>query len=216
MDNTEDEARILRQDLETTFKKRNIPLDQREALNKLLESMRNYHLPTHNHMVRVGLIADKVEPLALVNTNSLLYPALTHDIGKLRIRLELLNKTNGWTEQDSDEMRYHALYGFEILRNKFLYSAYSAAYSHIFNLTKVFYLPPFPPNFSEAVKVAIMHSARIVSIIDSRDAAVTRANDRNNQGNPRSLTREGALDMLMKECPDKKELIEKLVEQGIF
>lgn len=48
--------------------------------------------------------------------NELGLGALLHDVGKLRIPLEILNKAGPLTEKEMDLMRHHPLFGAEVLR----------------------------------------------------------------------------------------------------
>lgn len=118
--------------------KENAPLPAREVsafINELVEKvvplkgttlnlveLKNYDDYTYTHSLNVALLSLVLgkklgyneEQLQILGVGSML-----HDIGKLKIPLEILNKPDRLTAQEFEVMKKHPLYGFEIVRNVF-------------------------------------------------------------------------------------------------
>lgn len=75
---------------------------------------------TYRHTICVGIIANLIgkwlhlEPQDL---EDLTLGATLHDIGKTKIRTEILNKPGKLTKEEYEEMRLHTVYGYELLKN---------------------------------------------------------------------------------------------------
>lgn len=84
-----------------------------------LSALRSYDDYTYGHSVNVCLLA-MVTGASLFYDTKKLYElgvgALMHDIGKMLIPLEILNKPLGLTSKETELMRRHTHNGFEILR----------------------------------------------------------------------------------------------------
>jgi len=211
------QAQILRATLEGQYYKLGIEQANKDSINCYLDLMAAHHLPTHNHEVRCALKGIELAEFTSSNdAKTMLYGNAFHDLGKLLVRIELLDKTGEWTPEDRAEMDNHTQYGFELVRDKHLFSAFIAAYSHSFKRGFKGWIPEFPENFSPGTRALILYDASLVSLVDCRDSALTRPNERNSPGNPRCLSREEALDMLIREHAHHKFLIERLAKASIF
>ncbi|MCM1136270.1 MAG: HD domain-containing protein [Clostridium sp.] len=87
----------------------------------ILEALRRKSEETYWHCVKVarlaltlgiscGLPSEELEPLSI--------GGLLHDVGKLKIAPEILNKNGKLNEGELQEMRRHSEYGEELLRDK--------------------------------------------------------------------------------------------------
>ncbi len=94
---------------------------------------RDTYTSEHSMNVCVYVIAlGRFLGLSVKELRNLGYCGLLHDMGKMRVPLEILNKTEALTDEERKIMRLHTLYGRDILisaRGGFL-GAVDAAYSH--------------------------------------------------------------------------------------
>lgn len=95
-----------------------ILLDNDET-NKYLNMLKEYHLGTYQHSIRVGLLAIEMginnsiendDDLILLGNGGLL-----HDLGKVKIPIEILTKKGGLTSEERDVINLHPRLGFELL-----------------------------------------------------------------------------------------------------
>ncbi len=88
-------------------------------LSPRLGSLNSHHQPTFEHCIDVGIVSAVVARklyLDLQTTRSLTMGALVHDIGKLKISPEILNKPGPLTPEEWDLMRQHPEIGAEMIR----------------------------------------------------------------------------------------------------
>ena len=138
-----------------------------ETIN--LSSYDNY---TYMHSINITVLS-VVTGIALGLTNDQLrdlsQAALLHDIGKTGIQKEILNKPNHLTEEEFEEMKKHALYGYNILKENDNISSVvrNAVYSHHENEDGTGY-----PRGLTADKIHIF--AKIIHIADVYDALTAK------------------------------------------
>ncbi len=86
-----------------------------------LTQLKNRDEYTAEHSLNVCILAlffGRSLGLNIAQLNNLGLGALLHDIGKLRVPLEILNKPDRLTEKEFEIMKKHALLGYEILKSK--------------------------------------------------------------------------------------------------
>lgn len=86
---------------------------------KRLEETDQY---TFGHSVRVQEYTLKIAKelrLSKVRYENLFYSSLLHDIGKINVPIDLLNKKEILTTQEMEMIKKHALYGSEIVKETF-------------------------------------------------------------------------------------------------
>lgn len=123
---------------------------------------------TFGHSVNVCVLALKTGinlNLSRVQLKHLGVGALLHDIGKIRIPLEILNKPGKLSEEEFETVKRHPLYGFEIVSHQRGISKISAdvAYQHHERLNGTGY----PRGLSQD---DIHLFARITGVVDVYDA----------------------------------------------
>ncbi|MGB9750584.1 MAG: PAS domain S-box protein [Caldisericia bacterium] len=101
------------------------------ALSKLIE-MKEYY--TYGHQKRVSelsvLVAKKMQ-LDEDKINTIKYAGLLHDIGKVEVPIEILNKPSQLTRNELDLVKLHSYYGYEILKTiDFPYPLAEIVYQH--------------------------------------------------------------------------------------
>lgn len=90
------------------------------SASSLLELLQGHHAYTFSHSLRVGiLMATFGRHLGLDDDHVTLMAetGLAHDVGKLRIPLEILAKPSRLTDDEMDVMRTHPVIGAEMLGN---------------------------------------------------------------------------------------------------
>lgn len=139
-----------------------------------LTTIKNFDEYTFNHSLNVGILALALgqrigldrKSLARLGTSGIL-----HDIGKVEIPKELINKTQKLTDQEWETLKLHSNFGVrEILKTRGLDEismvAISVAYQHHWNFDGTGY--PLREKDEEPTLFA-----RIVRICDSYDAMTT-------------------------------------------
>lgn len=86
-----------------------------------LTQLKNRDEYTANHSLNVCILALFFGRSLGLNTqqlNELGIGALLHDVGKLRVPLEILNKPERLTDDEFEVMKNHTLFGYDLLKNK--------------------------------------------------------------------------------------------------
>ncbi|KUO50603.1 MAG: hypothetical protein APF76_08115 [Desulfitibacter sp. BRH_c19] len=86
-----------------------------------LTSFRSYHEYTLTHSINVALLAvflGHVLKLPMSLLRIIAYGGLLHDIGKLRVPAEILNKPGPLNEEELVVIRMHPIYGYEMMKEK--------------------------------------------------------------------------------------------------
>lgn len=118
-----DEVRVTKK-IPLTYLRRDVIPMIHEATNEknllhLFSALQAKDDYTYRHNIAVGVLANLVGKWMRLNHQDLLQlttAALLHDIGKMFIPKELLNKPEKFTNEDYAIMQKHTIYGFEILK----------------------------------------------------------------------------------------------------
>ncbi len=134
------------------------------VLVKVIERKDPY---TRGHSERVAEYALKIGKALGLNEEEqkfLLYAGLLHDIGKIGVREEVLNKSGRLTEEEYEEVKKHPVYGAEILGEvRFLRRISSTVMHHHERWDGKGY-----PDGLEETEIPL--SARIIAVADAYDA----------------------------------------------
>lgn len=88
---------------------------------KLLKDLNSYDDYTYNHSVNVLLLASvfshKLKKYTMEELRSLLLGAFLHDIGKMKLDKQLLNKKGKLNVSEFQKMKRHPQLGYEIIKN---------------------------------------------------------------------------------------------------
>lgn len=88
---------------------------------EMLNCMKEDSDETFTHSLNVSLISNLLGRWARLpqyELDTIVVAALLHDIGKLKLPKEVLNKTSRLTPAERNIMRKHAVYGYNVLKNK--------------------------------------------------------------------------------------------------
>ena len=148
--------------------------DARSTIARLLERIWTADPATYQHSVDVGILAGRIACFFGFDPGPITLAGFGHDAGKLAVRPELLQKTTGWTKDDSKEMEHHTIAGYEILNDLGL-----SQFARIAAMHHLFQPKPYPQTlpWKEKPDKAELMVARIIGVAD-RYSALHRSNDR--------------------------------------
>ncbi|MEW9697785.1 HD-GYP domain-containing protein [Paenibacillus sp. SI8] len=87
---------------------------------QLFEAVRAKDDYTHEHNIGVGVLSTLIGKwmnLSAKELTTLSLAATLHDVGKVKIPLEILNKPGKLTKEEYEEMKRHSLYGYQMLKD---------------------------------------------------------------------------------------------------
>lgn len=142
-------------------------LDLKDTL-KITRDIDNY---TYSHSLHVGILANKFGKWLNLNKSrlsNLTTAALLHDIGKSRIRKDLITKPESLTAEEYEEVKKHSQYGYQLLKksNRFSKSIMAGVLTHHERYDGSGY-----PLGLKAKKTPLF--GRIIGICDTFDAVTT-------------------------------------------
>lgn len=88
-------------------------------ITEILNELRKLDLYTYKHSLNVSFYAmliGKWMSLSRKELQEIVIAGLLHDIGKIKIPLEILNKEGKLTHDEFEEIKKHSIYGFEIVK----------------------------------------------------------------------------------------------------
>ncbi|NLL71319.1 MAG: HD-GYP domain-containing protein [Epulopiscium sp.] len=96
-------------------------IHSKSELFSFLHHMRSNNDFTYNHSVNVSLICNLFGQwlgLEEESLKNLTIAGLLHDIGKMKVDPQILNKPSKLTSEEFEEIKKHSIYGFEILQKQ--------------------------------------------------------------------------------------------------
>ncbi len=213
---TQISGKDLEERLNSSFDELRISQDQRSLIVDFLAPLKNNQItkPHYEHSLRVGLLAKKIARFMHLDEKALLYAGLMHDLGKSKVDLDILGKTEGWTDEDTEKIKKHVIEGYELIKNTFNFSAEIIARHHKFQENSYpEQLPEYLNTYSAGTKASMDFYARILSIADNYDA-LHRVN--NKFEGKKVLNSEEIQEKMFELNPDQKKLIDDLYRTGVF
>ncbi|MEZ4753662.1 MAG: HD domain-containing protein [Bdellovibrionota bacterium] len=209
-----DPALPLEERLNAAFIELEINPAEQARLRDFLAPLKQKHHPTYEHCIRVGLLNREIANFLQLDQKAALYSGILHDVGKALMPVETLDKTEGWTKEDSKEMEAHVIAGYKLVADAFDFSADIIVWHHRFQPNKYPKVMPKPlHDYSEATMVKIREYGRILAIADVFDA-LHRINSRH--GERRGLSGEEIKAKMMEYNSDSKNLIKRLYKNGVL
>ena len=150
-----------------------IDITQKELIYSLGEIAESRGLDTSRHVERVGRISGFLAEKMGATKEDLQYMQLAasmHDIGKMAINDDILNKPGKLTKEEFEHMKKHCSYGYEMLKGssrKLLKMAATIAYEHHENFDGSGY-----PRGLKGEETSLI--SQIVAIVDVFDALGTK------------------------------------------
>jgi HD-GYP domain-containing protein (c-di-GMP phosphodiesterase class II) len=199
-------------ELNNSFDSLSICDEVRVNAKDLLEKLKEKSPLSYYHSVSCALISIPAADCFRINRNKLFFSALLHDVGKLEIPSDVLDKNQGFDSSDMQVMRGHPIHTFNILYPKFRFSAGVGFYHHE-NQDEGYPESKLPLNgYSDATYNEMHYCARILSVIDAYEAMITRENDRYGHSILPSKTKKE----LLKLRHGQKDMIMKLYDKEVI
>lgn len=127
------------------------------------------------HLERVALISESTAKLYGIEPKAAFFAGLLHDVGKIVLPSNLFEKDVVITKDDYNVIKTHAIKGFEILRNQFMFVSLCAGLHHsMYENGYGLSLNDFPKQISAETAKKILDISMIVSIADFVDAYTHR------------------------------------------
>ena len=188
--------------------------DVQDALT-MMEPLRDEH-PVYRihyqHSLRVALIARGMGNLwGNMDGRALLLAGALHDIGKIKVPVAVLGKSDGWSREDERFVRRHVVDGYRILQGRFDFSGCIMLWHHRFQANGYPARMPRPlHNFADATKSLIYHHGRMLAMADVYDA-LHRVNSRHG-----TLSGKEIKHKMLEYNPDRKDFVSALYESGVL
>lgn len=133
--------------------------------------MKEKHLPTYEHMLRVGRLCWPVAKFTGNDAPGLRLAGLCHDIGKLNMKVELLNKPcKEWTQEDGIAVQQHVTASYDTLMLISPFTAHIAVRHHWFQQNPYPQQLPALPISCSVFEEEIEILAKLLAIVDCYDA----------------------------------------------
>lgn len=205
----------LEERLQRAYVANGITADKQASINVYLELLLHNDPQTYSHSVRVGILASEIGEFLHLDSRALLYAGLLHDVGKAMVNAETLTKADSFGEKDSQKIRQHPNFSYNLLRDIHSFSAEIAIRHHRYQ-TGAYpkKLPNFPQPYSQATRSAIDFYAMIIYLADFYDAAKQRVNDKH--GEKRQLTNAEVKSLMFEKHPHFRKLIDDLYRNCIL
>jgi putative nucleotidyltransferase with HDIG domain len=100
-------------------------ISQHLDLEDILKMTRDIDIYTYSHSLHVGILANKFGKWLNLKENkicNLTTAALLHDIGKSRIKKEIITSPDSLTPEEYKEVKRHSEYGYELLKKSSRFS----------------------------------------------------------------------------------------------
>jgi response regulator RpfG family c-di-GMP phosphodiesterase len=205
----------LEQRVRDAFREEKARPEKQPILWDLIYELDEYHPMTAERSLIVALKAREIAIFWGFQSRGALYGGCGHDIGKLGIPLEILDKTRGYNEDDHKVMMQHSLIGYEILMKEGLVMSAWIALTHHRHQRHPYpkKLPPFPEGLSteDARQHTYLYSI-IVAVADKYEG-FHRSND---MYGDIPLTNEQIRVKLIEEIPLEVNFIKRLYDNGIL
>lgn len=181
----------------------------------VLADLKAHNPGMYMHSLRVGIYAHGLA--AFEDQTDLKFPLFAgcgHDVGKCTVSNECLNTTQMTAEQ-FEEIKQHAVQGYDILHDSFLYTSFVAGLHHTFqkNAYGIDLDDVAPTGLRPEQRAYILETAQLVAIADFFDALTTRKNDKGLIKNIRDPQEQRAA--MLEHFPESPSKIDWLINNRI-
>lgn len=211
----EKEIEDLNRRVEESFGEYEIKSEHQKSIKTLMDLVKLKDKDTWAHTARVGLLGARIARFMHLDPKPLIFAGYSHDEGKIEVPIDVLTKTESFTEKDMKVMRRHPIDGYRILRDIHPFSAEIVLRHHTHQ--KEYYpkrLPKPKIPFSRDSRLLIEWYSRLLALVDTYDSAVNRVNEK--FGAKRKLTEEEVKAVMLLNHRDLRCLVEELYANGIL
>lgn len=176
-------------------------------INKVMEEMRRYNKETYNHSVRVSEIAKNFAiylKLPFIEINILTLGGLLHDIGKMKVPIEILSKNGPLTDEEFNSIKKHPTVGV-VLANRIDLGGYEPYRNIINNIIYTHHIL-LNKKYPQDQEIEKSRYADVISIIDCYEALTAK------RCYKEALTEEKALQIMEDSGDYNKELFEEFIK----
>ena len=141
---------------------------EREKVEDLLRVIQEKDHYTQEHCKRVARLASEIARRVSLTDNQIVHTinaATCHDLGKMNVPIDILNKPSSLTNEEYEIMKKHAIDGFEVINSEFDINVAKIVAQHHERLNGSGYPYGLAGN-------DIMIEAKIIAVADSYDAMI--------------------------------------------
>jgi len=206
----------LEKRIEESYIELRVSEKNQEKLNTFLKIIELKDIPTYTHSMRVGILALEIGKALEKNPKPLFFSGLIHDIGKIGIDNDLLNKTDNFNHKDMEQMKAHVMIGYRILKKINPFSAEIVILHHYYKQKD-----PYPsweelasrqPHIPLSAIQKASSYALLLAIADVYDAYVTRKNIQLQ----RIIRPEETRKYMIADYPNNSDIIDQLYDKGLL
>lgn len=182
--------------------------DKRLFANSLLSLMMDYHMPSYLHSVQVSLKSLEASRVLGYGKKQMFFAGLLHDIGKLKVPIEILDRQVEFGEEQYRIIQKHPAEGYAMVKDIFPLEAEVILRHHKF--CKISYPQEFPepvnPNCFDMN--LIENYAKLIGVLDYHDSMKRQDGYVYPAGDKKHI--------IMQERPGMDEIIRQLFDAGIL
>lgn len=190
-----------------------VPIKESCFIIGYLDLVREKDLPTYYHSIRVGLLSSKIAGHLGLDEKTLLISGLTHDVGKVLIEKDILQKKGVLTEKEMGEIKGHPVHSYELLKDKYRTCAEIVLRHHKYQSNSYPEEDQGADRFAPNMLSRIEDYAKMLSLADAYDALTTRVNYRLNKDR---LGKEEVKSVLLKEKHYISSIVTDLYAKGVL
>ncbi len=207
-----DEEKLLQE----LFDRYDIAKHHRRFIESRLDSLGRWHYPTKLHSIRVSDYAARIGEhceIPGIEPKPLFWAGSLHDIGKERVRLELLERKDFFSAADYEEIKAHVEHTYWILKDMHHMTAHIDIGHHLHGRDPYPKQLPQLPDYLIPKKGLIDIYRRLLALADYYDTLLTR-NDRLKFG--KTLSPQEKREQFLRDNVDQLELVLKLEEKKVL
>jgi HD-GYP domain-containing protein (c-di-GMP phosphodiesterase class II) len=199
----------LLEQVRSAFSYLEVPSFQRALSENVLKALGSRSLKTKDHCMDVALMSMNAAKVAGIHPRLVFCPALTHDIGKLKIDSRLLlKKSSDWTKEDAIQMQKHVFYGYYFLKDFDNLMANAALFHHK-------QIRGYPLSRELRNHSIESRAIKLIGLVDAYEALTHRAVCKSHSKELRPMTREEACSLIIEKTHESR-LIKDLYDSGVF
>lgn len=205
----------LRGKLFEKFKELNIVHNAQETIIDILNELAELDIPTADHSIRVALLSGIIGREMKLGEKGFFISGAIHDVGKLFVPTDILQKKEGFGAADREIMKSHVLKMFERSGQQLPFSTRAGMRHHTFQEDPYpKEMPSYAYGDNAQTQLSMDLTGFIVSISDTFDAAVSRKNDKYIKNGTLSI--EQVVSIMLQNYPYFDDLINHLYNSGIL